>query len=359
MVNYSIESFANNIDKSYDTNVLYIISLICIILLLILLFISVLVMSLIYFERKFCAAVQCRIGPSRVGWKGTLQSVADVVKLLLKEKITPIFSEYLLHFLAPILSVSACFMTLLIIPFSPQIQVINLNIGILYWGAISSIGIFGILIGGWSSYNKWSLLGAIRSASQMISYELSIILSILIVAIYTGTLDMQKIVLSQIDGWWIWRGHIVTFVTFFIFFISSIAELNRTPFDLPEGESELGAGFHTEYSGMQFAFFFMAEFINLFITSSIIVVLFLGGWLPFHIYGLTWFNEFMNFFPSVFWFFLKVSFIIFIMMWIRWTLPRLRMDQLIKLEWKFFLPISLINIVLASVSVLYKLYFFS
>jgi NADH-quinone oxidoreductase subunit H len=314
-------------------------------------------MCLIYFERKFCAAIQCRVGPNRVGWKGLLQLVADVLKLMIKEKSTPLFSDKLLYFIAPIMSFSASFMLLLIVPFSPQIQVINLNIGILYWIAISSIGILGVLIGGWSSYNKWALLGAIRSASQMISYELSIILSLLVIAIFTGTLDLQKIVLSQTSGWWLWKDHFVTVIAFITFFIASIAELHRIPFDLPEGESELGAGFHTEYSGMQFAFFYLSEYLNLFIASAMIVTLFLGGWLPFHIYGFTWFNAYMNYIPSIIWFFSKVFLIIFIIMWIRWTLPRLRIDQLIELEWKYLLPMGLINIIFASISVLNNLYF--
>lgn len=355
MVNYSIENFANIINKSNDTNTLIISTLT--LLLFVTLFIFVLAMCLIYFERKFCAAIQCRVGPNRVGWKGLLQLVADVLKLMIKEKSTPLFSDKLLYFIAPIMSFSASFMLLLIVPFSPQIQVINLNVGILYWIAISSIGILGVLIGGWSSYNKWALLGAIRSASQMISYELSIILSLLVIAIFTGTLDLQKIVLSQTSGWWLWKGHVVTVIAFITFFIASIAELHRIPFDLPEGESELGAGFHTEYSGMQFAFFYLSEYLNLFIASAMIVTLFLGGWLPFHIYGFTWFNLYMNCIPSIIWFFSKVLLIIFIIMWIRWTLPRLRIDQLIELEWKYLLPLGLINIIFASISVLNNLYF--
>jgi len=315
-------------------------------------------MVVVYIERKVAAAFQCRVGPNRVGWKGILQSVADLLKLLTKEKITPLYSDKFLHFISPMLCISASFMTLLIVPFSPYIQIINIDMGILYWSAVSSLGILGILLAGWSSYNKWSLISAVRAASQLISYELSIILSVLTMIIFTNTLNIQKIVLSQLNGCWIWRGHLVTLIAFTIFFIASIAELNKIPFDLPEGESELGAGFHTEYSGMQFAFFFLAEYVNLFITSTIIVILFLGGWLPWHISGFSIFNELMDSIPPIIWLLLKVSIIIFVIMWIRWTLPRLRIDHLILLEWKFLLPTSLANMVLASFLVLNNLYFY-
>jgi len=357
MTTYHIENFANIINNSYQTNIFTILAYILLIFIGILAYITLVALTLIYVERKVCAAIQCRIGPNRTGWWGLLQPVADAIKLVLKEKNSPLYCDKLLHFVAPMFCLGACLSSLLIIPFSHNIQVINLNVGILYWSAVSSLGILGILIAGWSSYNKWSLLGAIRSASQMLSYELSIILSIMVIVIYAGTLDVQKIVLSQLDGWWIFKGHIVTVMSFLIFFVASVAELNRTPFDLPEGESELGAGFHTEYSGIQFGFFFLAEYINVFITSAIIVTLFLGGWLPFHLYGMLSFNNAMNGIHPIIWFFLKVSLIIFVIVWIRWTLPRLRIDQLIYLEWKFLLPLGLINIVLSAMSVLYSFHF--
>ena len=356
MKTYFIDSFANTINQSYGINTYMAVISIIAILVFVLLFISIFVMLAVYFERKIAAAFQCRLGPTRVGFKGILQSIADVLKLFLKEKNTPLFSDKLLHFIAPILCLSSSFMAILIIPFSSSIQIINIDTGILFWSAITSLGILGMLIAGWSSYNKWSFLGAIRSASQLISYELSIVLSIIVIIIFTGSLNLQKIVLSQLDGCWIWRGHIVTLISFCVFFIASIAELNRAPFDLPEGESELGAGFHTEYSGMQFAFFFLAEYINLFLSSSIIVVLFFGGWLPIYIYGFDQFNIIMSNIPSLIWFFIKVFIMIFIIMWIRWTLPRLRIDQLIKLEWTFLLPVNLLIIMVASILVLYNLH---
>jgi len=309
-------------------------------------------------ERKVAAAFQCRMGPTRAGWKGTLQSIADVLKLVSKEKITPLYADTWLHFIAPMICLSACFMAFIVIPFSPKFQILNISLGIIYWSSVSSFGILGMLIAGWSSYNKWALLSAVRTASQLISYELSIMLSMIVVLIFTGTLDIQKIILSQTNGWWLWRGHVCTFVAFFIFFIASIAELNKPPFDLPEGESELGAGFHTEYSGMQFAFFFLAEYVNLFTTSSIIVALFLGGWLPIHVIGFPILNTYMNNIPSMMWFFIKTMFILFLIMWIRWTFPRLRIDQLIALEWKILLPLSLLNIIVTSVCVLNNFYFY-
>jgi NADH-quinone oxidoreductase subunit H len=358
MINYSIDNFADIIDNATNATLSNIFNYTLTIFMVILGLVALFVMFLVYMERKVAAAFQCRMGPNRVGWKGIMQSIADLIKLLIKEKITPMYADSVIHFFAPFLCLSASFMAILIVPFSPNVQVINIDIGILYWTAVSSLGILGILLAGWSSYNKWSLLSAIRSASQLISYELSIILSIITISIFTNTFNMQKIVMSQINGFWIWRGHISTVIAFVIFFIASVAELNKAPFDLPEGESELGAGFHTEYSGIQFAFFFLAEYVNLFTTSAIIVMLFLGGWLPLNISGLYVFNNLMNVFHPLVWLFFKVFCVIFCMMWIRWTFPRLRIDQLINLEWKFLLPISLINLVLASTLVLNDLYFY-
>jgi len=355
---YTIESFSYILSKYCKIDYTLSILLMILMLLFILMFISILGLFLVYIERKICAAFQCRLGPSRVGWNGTLQTIADAIKLLLKERITPNKSDKILHFVAPMFCIMATLMTLIIIPYNPQIQIININIGILYWMALSGLGVIGIVIGGWSSYNKWSLLGAMRAGSQLLSYELSIILSIMVIVIFSGSLDLQEIILSQHSGWWIWRGHIVTIISFIIFLVASIAELNRVPFDLPEGESELTAGFHTEYSGIQFAFFFLSEYINLFIMASIMTTLFFGGWLPFNIYGLDYFNTLMSLIPPSIWFLSKVSIIIFIIMWIRWTFPRLRLDQLLQLEWKFLLPIGLINVLLSSIIVIFNIYFF-
>ena len=312
---------------------------------------------LIYAERKVAAHFQCRLGPMRVGWHGILQPFADAIKLLLKEDLVPEKADKLLHLVAPFLSISATVLTLAILPFAPSFQIVDLNIGVVYFSGITGVGVLGVLLGGWSSHNKWSLLGAMRAGAQIISYELSATLSILVIVLFSGTLKLSEIVQSQMDGWWIWKAHIVGVIAFVSFLISTTAELNRTPFDLPEGESELAAGFHTEYSGMRFSFFFLAEFVNMFIASSIMVTLFFGGWMPFHIGNWESFNAVMDFIPPAIWFGAKSVFFIFVYMWIRWTFPRLRVDQMMRLEWKFLLPIGFFNLLLGAVLVLSGLHF--
>jgi NADH-quinone oxidoreductase subunit H len=313
---------------------------------------------LIYAERKIAAHFQCRLGPMRVGWHGTLQSIADALKLLFKEDIVPAQADKLLHLIAPAFSLLAMMLSLAVVPFSPYLQVADVNIGVLYLTAISGLGVFGILIGGWASNNKWSLLGAMRSGAQIISYEISVTLSLLVVVLFAGSLKLSEIVASQAQGWWIWRAHICGVVAFLIFFIASIAEINRTPFDIPEGESELTGGFHTEYSGLRFAFFFLSEFVNMFVVAAMTVTLFLGGWMPLHIGDYAAFNSVMDLIPPFMWFGVKCALIIFVIIWFRWTFPRLRVDQLMHLEWKVFLPICFVNLPLAAVLVLYNLYLF-
>ncbi len=321
-------------------------------------FVNVMALVLIYAERKVAARFQCRLGPMRVGWHGILQTVADSLKLLFKEDLVPERADRLLHVVSPFMAMLATFLVLVVIPFSPMLQVADLNIGILYVSAISGLGVLGILLGGWSSNNKWSLLGAMRGRAQIISYELSATLAVLVVVLFSGTLSLSKIVQSQSEGWWVWRAHIVGAVSLVLYLVASTAEINRTPFDLAEGESELTAGFHTEYSGMRFAVFFLAEFINMFIVSAMVSILFLGGWMPFHIGNWTGFNFAMDLIPPVVWFGVKSALVIFVMMWFRWTFPRLRVDQLMKLEWKVLLPIGFANLFLASVVVLTNFYFF-
>lgn len=313
---------------------------------------------LIYAERKIAAHFQCRLGPMRVGWHGIFQTVADTLKLLLKEDIIPTRTDKLLHLLAPFLTLLATVMILAVIPFSPILQVADVNIGVLYIAAVSGFGILGILVAGWSSNNKWSMLGAMRAGAQIISYEISATLALLVIVLFAGSLQLSHIVLSQAKGWWIWRAHGIGLVAFCIFLIASVAEINRTPFDIAEGESELTGGFHTEYSGMRFAFFFLAEFVNMFIVAALAATLFLGGWMPFHIGGLSGLNSIMDFIPPVFWFGGKTAALIFVIMWFRWTFPRLRVDQLMHLEWKILLPIGFVNLVAASVVVLRNWYFF-
>lgn len=303
---------------------------------------------LVIMERKVSAWMQIRLGPNRVGPKGLLQSLADTVKLLVKEGLTPSGSDKFLFNLAPFIAMIAAMLLLAPIGFARNLHIWDLNIGVLYVAAISSISVISVLMAGWSSNNKYSLLGAMRSGAQIVSYELSAGLSILTIVVLTGSLRVSDIIMAQENGWWIFKGHIPVIIAFIIFIIAATAETNRAPFDLAEAESELTAGFHTEYSGMKFALFFLAEYINVFIVCAMGATLFLGGWMPFHIGGWTGFNTIMDYIPSSIWFFGKTFFLIFVMMWFRWTFPRLRIDQLLNLEWKYLLPIGMVNILLVT-----------
>lgn len=311
---------------------------------------------LIYAERKIAARFQCRLGPTRVGWHGILQTVADAVKLLLKEDVIPERADQAMHLLAPFLCMMATVMVLGVLPYSPMLQIADINIGVLYVSAVSGFGVIGILLGGWSSNNKWSMVGAMRAGAQIISYEISATLALLVVVLFSGSLSLAEIVQSQDAGWWIWRAHGVGLVSFVVFVIAVTAENNRAPFDIPEGESELAAGFHTEYSGMRFSFFFLAEFINMFVVSAMSATLFLGGWMPFHIGTGGAFNGVMDLVPPALWFCGKTFLVVFIIMWFRWTFPRLRVDQLMYLEWKVLLPIGFVNLLAAALVVLFNLY---
>ena len=318
---------------------------------------AVLGLILVYVERKICAFFQQRLGPMRVGFWGTAQTLADVIKLLLKEPLITKNADKFLFNLAPFIIIIASFMAIAAIPFANGLHAFDIDIGIFYITAISSIGVVGVLLAGWASNNKYSLIGAMRSGAQIISYELSVGLSLLTIIILTGSLQFSEIIESQREGWWLFRGHIPAFIAFVIFLIASTAETNRGPFDLAEAESELTAGFHTEYSGLKFAFFFLAEFINMFIVAAIGATVFLGGWMPLHFGALESFNAIMDFIPPIFWFFGKTAFIIFLMMWFKWTFPRLRIDQLLTLEWKYLLPINLVNILVMAFFVLNGWYF--
>ncbi|MGB8704611.1 MAG: NADH-quinone oxidoreductase subunit NuoH [Gillisia sp.] len=306
---------------------------------------AVLGLYLVLLERRIAAWFQLRIGPNRVGYQGTLQTMADALKLLTKELTGTDKADKFLYNLAPYFVIITALTALGIFPFTENLQAYDLNIGIFFLIAISSIGVIGILLAGWSSNNKYSLIGAMRSGVQTISYELSIGLSLLTMVLITGSLQLSEIVEVQKNGWLILQGHIPAIIAFMIFMIAGTAETNRAPFDMVEAESELGAGFHTEYSGMKFAYFFLAEFINMFIIAAIAATIFFGGWLsPFGITeSIPWLG--------VFWFLLKTFILVFLMMWFRWTFPRLRVDQLLTLEWKYLLPINLGNIVLMALIV--------
>lgn len=311
-------------------------------------FFAFLGLFLVFMERKVSAYMQIRVGPNRVGYKGSLQTMADTLKLLVKEGLTPDGADKFLFNLAPYIVMIAAMLLMAPIAFARNVQIWDLNIGVLYISAISSISVIGILMAGWSSNNKYSLLGAMRSGAQIVSYELSAGLAILTIVILSGSVRISDIIHSQENGWWLFKGHIPAIIAFIIFIIAVTAETNRAPFDMAEAESELTAGFHTEYSGMKFALFFLAEYANIFIVCAIGATLFLGGWMPLHMGSWSQFNHIMDMIPSSVWFMGKTFFLIYLIMWFRWTFPRLRIDQLLTLEWKYLLPVSLLNLLMVT-----------
>ncbi len=346
-------------------------------------FVMVVLAYMIYAERRVLAVIQNRLGPNRVGWQGLLQPFADLIKFIFKEDIIPLAVNKWLYIMAPIIVLIPAMMVLIVYPFGPSdvplpfgaqissalnslgswlgfnwnielttinLYVTNFNVGLLYVFALTSLGIYGLVIGGWSSNSKYSLLGGLRSSAQMVSYELALSLSVVAILILAGTLDLVKIVEAQ-SGWFGFRWNIfggpslammpAAVIAFFIYLISAIAETNRVPFDLPEAETELVAGFHTEYSSLKFAMFFMAEYVNMTTVSVLATTLFLGGWQ----------GPFVDRFPwlGVLYFLVKIFFFLFLYIWLRGTLPRFRYDQLMNFGWKVLLPTALFNIILASV----------
>jgi NADH-quinone oxidoreductase subunit H len=303
-------------------------------------------------ERRVLALIQGRLGPNRVGYGGMLQPLADLLKFIFKEDIIPDKSTKFIYFLAPIIATTAALMTIIVYPFGPtvnipligwsvQLVVARFDVALLYVLGITSVGVYGIALAGWSSNNKYSLMGGLRSSAQLISYELSLGLALIGVVLQSGTLDLYSIVEQQYGiqgmGWYIFW---VQPLGFIIYLISAIAETNRVPFDLPEAETELVAGFHTEYSAMKFALFFMAEYINMFTVSMLATTLFLGGWNGPFVKQLPWLG--------VFYFLGKVIFFLFLYIWLRGTLPRFRFDQLRSFGWKFLLPVAILNIILTA-----------
>ena len=294
-------------------------------------------MYLTWFERKLISRIQNRIGPNRVGIFGLLQPLADGVKMLTKEDIVPEGADKTVHLLAPLVTVIPALLVFAVLPFGRRMVAVDLNVGLLFFIAVSATTTIAIFMGSWASRNKFSLLGGMRSVAQLVSYEVPMVLSVVPVILMTGSLSTVSIVEAQ-RGWHGLHWNVFTpwgFVAFIIFYLCGVAECNRTPFDLPEAESEIVAGFHTEYSGMKFALWYMAEFMNVFTVSGLAATLFLGGYQGPH------------YLPSWAWFFMKTYALVFVMMWFRGTLPRLRVDQLMGLAWKFFLPLTLVNIFVA------------
>ena len=294
---------------------------------------ALLAIVLIFMERKVCAYFQCRLGPMRVGPWGLLQVFADVLKMLIKEIFTVDKADKLLYFLAPFLVIIASIGTFSFLPWNNGAVVLDFNVGIFLLTAISSIGVLGIFLAGWGSNNKYSVISAMRGAVQMISYEMSLGLCLITAVILTGTMQISGIVDYQTGPWnWlIFKGHVPAIIAFITFLIAGNAEANRGPFDLAEAESELTAGYHTEYSGMGFGFYYLAEYLNLFVVSGIASTVFLGGWAPINI-GIEAFDSLMNYIPGIVWFLGKTFVVVWLLMWIRWTFPRLRIDQILKLE---------------------------
>jgi NADH-quinone oxidoreductase subunit H len=296
-----------------------------------------------WMERKVAGFIQSRYGPMRVGrWHGVAQPVADMLKILQKEDIIPTEADHRLFILAPLIIFLGSLLAWAAIPFAPGFMAADLDLGLFFIFAVSGMAVIGILMAGWASNNKWALYGAARGAAQIVSYEVPLALAVIPVVMAVGSLNMTDIVTAQqggIAGWFLFRNPFL-FLAFIVYFICSVAEVNRTPFDLPETESELVAGYHTEYTGMRFAFFFLAEYANLFLVSCIATAVFLGGWWN-PVPGL-------NFAPALM-FVIKASLLVFLQMWLRWTLPRLRVDQLMYVCWKVMIPLSLICVVGAGI----------
>jgi len=308
---------------------------------------------MVLLERKVIAWVQVRLGPMRVGPWGTLQPIADVVKLMTKEDITPVKADRVLFTAAPMIALIPAFLVFAVIPFGPEISIFgrrialyitDMNVGLLYIVSVASIGVYGIILAGWASNSKYPLLASLRASAQLISYEVAVTMTLVSIIVTTGTMSMIGIVNAQYNhGWWYL---FIQPLAFFIFFVGGLAETNRAPFDLPEAEQELTGGFHTEYSGMRFALFFLAEYANMIVVSSVATTVFLGGWLrPF---PNVEFFEFLDIIPGWIWFLLKTFIWLYIFLWVRATLPRYRYDQLMRLGWKVLIPLAIANLVVTA-----------
>lgn len=320
--------------------------------LLILVAYAMLAIVLIFMERKVVAYFQCRLGPMRVGPWGVLQVFADVLKMLIKEIFTVDKADKLLYCIAPFLVIIASVGTFSFLPWNKGAGILDFNVGVFLITAVSSIGVVGIFLAGWGSNNKFGVVSAMRGAVQMISYEMSLCLCLISAVVLTGTMQVSGIVEAQTGPWnWlVFRGHVPAVIAFLVFLVAGNAEANRGPFDLAEAESELTAGYHTEYSGMGFGFYYLAEYLNLFVISGIAATVFLGGWAPVNI-GVQGFDAVMNYIPGIVWFLGKTFAVVWLLMWVRWTFPRLRIDQILKLEWKYLMPLCLLNLILMTIIV--------
>jgi NADH-quinone oxidoreductase subunit H len=317
---------------------------------------ALIAMFMIFFERKVCAYFQCRLGPMRVGPWGIFQVMADVLKMLIKEIFGVDRSDKMLYALAPLLTIVASVGTFSFLPWNKGAAVLDFNVGIFMVIAISSIGVLGVVLAGWGSNNKYSVVSAMRGAVQMVSYEMSLGLCLITAVVLCGSMQLSDIVTAQ-TGPWNWlviQGHIPAIVAFFVFLIAGNAEANRGPFDLAEAESELTAGYHTEYSGMGFGYFYLAEYLNLVVISGLAATVFLGGWAPLNI-GIEAFDNIMNLIPGFVWMAGKTLLIVWVLMWVRWTFPRLRIDQILQLEWKYLMPLMLITLVVMTACVAFGL----
>lgn len=318
---------------------------------------ALLAIVLIFMERKVCAYFQCRLGPMRVGFWGTLQVFADVFKMLIKEIFAVDKADKFLYYIAPFFVVIASVGTFSFLPWNKGAHILDFNVGIFLVSAISSIGVLGVFLAGWGSNNKYSVLSAMRGAVQMISYEMTLGLTLIAAVALTGTMQMSGIVEAQ-TGPWNWliiKGHLPAIIAFLLFLVAGNAEANRGPFDLAEAESELTAGYHTEYSGMGFGFYYLAEYLNLFVIAGLATAVFLGGWAPFNI-GIEGFDAVMNYIPGIVWFLGKTFVVVWLLMWIRWTFPRLRIDQILTLEWKYLMPLALVNLILMTICVAFGIH---
>ena len=316
--------------------------LMLIVIVVILVFLVIMALFLVWWERKVSAHIQDRLGPMMTGWHGWAQTIADALKLLQKEDIVVDTADRKVHFWAPVIVFSVCMAAYAVIPFGKGLIASDVSIGILYILAITSLTVISLLMAGWGSFNKYALLGGMRSAAQIISYEVPLTMSLIGVIMMSETMSMYGMVEAQTPyfwKWYIWP----QFLGFWIYISAATAELNRTPFDLPEAEQELVAGFNIEYSGMKFAMFFLAEFLNMFTVAAVATTLFLGGWQP-PLPGL-------DFIPSWIWFLGKSLFLVFVIMWFKWTYPRLRVDHLMDFAWKVLLPLAFLNIMLTAIGV--------